>query len=57
MRREIQPTVPRQLAMALDVLALEGLGATERTQIVTLLAHLLLEASGVMDEEGNDDDF
>jgi hypothetical protein len=42
--------------MALDAPALEGLATRERAQAVSLLAQLLLEASGVVDEEGGDED-
>jgi len=56
MKREIDPTAPRQLEMVLDAPALEGLETTERAQAVSLLAQLLLEASGVVDEEGSDED-
>ncbi len=57
MRREIHPTVPRQLALALDATALQGLGAMERAEVVSLLAQLLLEASGAVEEGGEDDDL
>ena len=40
----------------LDAPALEGLGTTERAQAVSLLAQLLLEAIGVVDEEDGDED-
>ena len=43
--------------MVLDAPALEGLGTTERAQAVSLLAQLLREASGVVDEEGRDEDL
>jgi hypothetical protein len=56
MKGETRPAARRQLAMALDAPALEGLGTTERAQAVSLLAQLLLEASGVLDEEGDDED-
>ena len=56
MKKEIRAATPRQLAMVLDAPALEGLGTTERAQAVSLLAQLLLEASGVVDEEGSDED-
>jgi hypothetical protein len=56
MKREIGSAAPRQLALALDAPALEGLATTERAQAVSLLAQLLLEASGVIDEEGDDED-
>jgi hypothetical protein len=55
MSREIHPTVPRQLAMLLDASALAGLGAKERAEILSLLAQLLLEAGGRVDEERSDD--
>ena len=54
MKREIQPA-PRQLAMALDAPSLGGLTTTERARAVSLLAHLLLEACGVVDQEGDDE--
>lgn len=56
MRREIHPAAPRQIVLLLDTLALEGLGTKERAQAVSLLAQLLLEASGVVDEETGDED-
>ena len=55
MKGEIRPAARRQLAMALDTRALEGLETRERAQAVSLLAQLLLEASGVVDEEGGDE--
>ena len=49
---------PRQLVMAMDAMALEGLEETERAQAVGLLAQLLLEASGlVINEEAGDEDL
>jgi len=56
MKREIHPAAPRQLTMALDATALEGLGTKERAKAVSLLAQLLLEASGAVEEEGGDED-
>ncbi len=49
-------TAPRQLVMAMDATALEGLEETERAQAVSLLAQLLLEASGLVVEEDGDED-
>ncbi len=47
----------RQLVIPLDAPALEGLGATERAATVSVLAQLLLEASGLVNEEvSNEDD-
>ena len=57
MKREAGPAAPRQLAMVLDAPTLEGLGTTERARAMSLLAQLLLEASGVVDEEGGDEDL
>ena len=56
MKRKIRLATPRQLAMALDAPALEGLTKGERARAVSLLAQLLLEASGVVDEESGDED-
>ena len=56
MKEEIRPAAPRQLAMVLEAPALEGLGTAERAQAVRLLAQLLLEAIGVVDEEDGDED-
>ena len=47
---------PRQLVMAMDATALEGLEETERAQAVSLLAQLLLEASGLVVEEDGDEE-
>jgi len=55
MKEENRPAAPRQLAMVLDAPALEGLGTTERVQAVSLLAQLLLEAIGGVDEGGDDE--
>ena len=43
---------PRQLAMVLDSVALEGLSPEERRRLVVLLAQLLLEAACAV--TGND---
>ncbi len=50
------PEVPRQLVMTLDAQMLEGLAAKDRAEAVSLLAQLLLEASGTLDEEVGDED-
>lgn len=57
MKRKIRLAVPRQLLMALDTPVLEGLARRERAYVVSLLALLLLEASGLADAEGDDEDF
>ena len=44
---------PRQLALALETPVLRGLGKAERARAVDLLAQLLLEASGLVDEEND----
>lgn len=56
MKRKIRPSVPRQLEMALDAPVLGSLTGKERAQTVSLLAQLLLEASSLNDEEGDDED-
>jgi hypothetical protein len=56
MTKRTDPAAPRQLVMALDVPALKGLEETERSHAVSLLAQLLLEASGLVIEEDGDED-
>ena len=56
MNRKIDGVAHRQLTLALDVLALRGLGARERAEAVARLAQLLLEASAVVRGEGDDED-
>jgi hypothetical protein len=53
--RKPHPEVPRQLVMALDARVLEGLAAEDRAEAVSLLAQLLLEASGTLDEGVGDE--
>ncbi len=48
-------TVPRQLVLTMDAIALEGLEEKERALAVSLLAQLLLEASGLVAEEAGDE--
>ena len=50
------PEVPRQLVMTLDAQMLEGLDAKDQAEAVSLLAQLLLEASGTLGEEVGDED-
>jgi hypothetical protein len=50
------PEVPRQMVMTLDAQMLEGLDAKDQAEAVSLLAQLLLEASGPLDEEVGDED-
>lgn len=50
------PEGPRQLVMTLDAQMLEGLDAKDQAEAVSLLAQLLLEASGPLDEEVGDED-
>jgi hypothetical protein len=49
--------VPRQLALALDLepSPLHGRTPRERCEVIALLAHLLLEASGLVEEEADDE--
>lgn len=55
MKREAHWSAPRQLSMVLGTPVLHGLSPAERVQVVRLLAHLLLEASGDV-AEGSDDE-
>ena len=47
--------LPRQLAMALDSLPMNGISMTERNAVISRLALMLMEAAGIEDEEGGDD--
>jgi len=52
-----KPTPPLQLLMPLDSQRLRGMSPTERGQVVTRLAALLLEASediGTVEEQADD---
>lgn len=55
MKTETRPRAPRQLAMHWDPNGLEELSGKERARAVRLLAQLLLEASGRVDEEDHDE--
>ena len=59
MRNGLLPIVvikpPRQLSMALDSLEMSGLGAAERTAVISGLARLLVEAARLETEESGDD--
>ena len=46
---------PHQLTMNLDPVMLRGLAPAERTEAITLLAYLLLEASGIVEREADDE--
>jgi hypothetical protein len=46
---------PRQLAMALDSLAMKGISAAERNAVISRLALMLMEAAGIEHEEAGDD--
>jgi hypothetical protein len=48
-------TAPRQLDLVLDDVRFRGLTQAERHAVVRALAWLLLEASGVVTREVNDD--
>lgn len=47
---------PRQLAMALDTLQMNGLSTQERSAVISRLARLLMEAAGVEIKGGADDE-
>jgi hypothetical protein len=49
------PTSPRQLDLVLDDVRLRGTTPVERLAALRLLAHLLLEASGITMREAGDD--
>ena len=53
---KLHPEISRQLVMPLDAQMLEGLDAKDRIEAVSLLAQLLLEASGTLGEEVGDED-
>jgi len=46
---------PRQLAMALDSLPMSGISAAERNAVISRLALMLMEVSGIQTEEADDD--
>jgi hypothetical protein len=46
---------PRQLAMALDALPMNGISAAERNAVIARLALMLMEAAGIQTEEAGDD--
>ena len=46
---------PRQLAMALDSLAINVMSAAERNAVISRLALMLMEAAGTQTEEAGDD--
>lgn len=52
-RSEPSP-VPHQLSMALDSTKLRGIDADERAMVVAVLAGLLMEAAGALEEERDD---
>lgn len=49
------PTAPRQFDLVLDDVRLRGMTPTERQAALRSLAHLLLEASGVVPQEAGND--
>jgi hypothetical protein len=46
---------PRQLAMALDSLPMNGISTAERNAVISRLSLMLMEAAGIAIEEGGDD--
>ncbi|HMB46790.1 MAG TPA: hypothetical protein VKN63_00790 [Afifellaceae bacterium] len=48
-------TTSRQLDLVLDDMRLRGMALDERSRALKLLAHLLLEASGMARREASDD--
>ena len=59
MRNALLPIVefksPRQLAMVLDCLPMNGISAAERNAVISRLALMLMEAAGIQIEEAGDD--
>ena len=47
--------LPRQLAMALDSLPMNGISTAERSAVISRLALMLMEAAGIQAEESGDD--
>ena len=60
MRSLLPPTVstkpPRQLAISLDRLVLDGMTPSERNTAIRRLARLLMETAGAQPEEIGDDE-
>jgi len=57
MSRKTLVNAPRQLALVLGTPVLTGLTEAERAEVVDLLAQILLEASGVADQEESDENL
>ena len=57
MNRKIRVNGPRQLTLALGTPVLTDLTEAERTEVMDLLAQILLEASGGVDREESDEDL
>ena len=59
MRNALLPVLelklPRQLAMALDSLPMNGISAAERNAVISRLALMLMEAAAIQTEETGDD--
>ena len=59
MRNALLPVLefklPRQLAMALDSLPMNGISIAERNAVLSRLALMLMEAAGIQTEESGDD--
>jgi hypothetical protein len=52
---EFKFKLPRQLAMALDCLPMNGISIAERNAVISRLAVMLLEAAGIQTGETGDD--
>ena len=59
MRNALLPVLefklPRQLAMALDSLPMNGISIAELNAVLSRLALMLMEAAGIQTEESGDD--
>ena len=51
----LQFKLPRQLAMALDSLPMNGISTAERNAVISRLALMLMAAAGIQTEETGDD--
>ena len=55
LRPILESKLPRQLAMALDSLPMNGISTAERSAVISRLALMLMEAAGIPTEKTGDD--
>lgn len=51
LRPILESKLPRQLAMALDSLPMNGISTAERNAVISRLALMLMEAAGIQTED------